>query len=93
MSCAHPCAHKNAERVVVTEANSAAVDANDAWRAGANHFQTYADPQAKFFEPADLFRRTKQLPNIGDLAAIQGSEWHQIGHGIPPLKQIENESQ
>ena len=80
-SCRLPRRTSTRSRFVVAEAKCAAVDADDAGRAAADHFQARAVAQAQFFQPANLLGRADELADLGDLAAakqrkVESSSWH-----------------
>jgi hypothetical protein len=66
----------------VAEAKRAAVDANDARRSSADHFEARARTETKLFQTADLIRRADELANLSDLAAAKKRNWDKLGHEI-----------
>jgi hypothetical protein len=83
-----PRTHHDAQRIVIAEAQRAAVDPKDARRTAADHLQECARAQTKLLQPANVSKRTNDLANLGNLTGAKGGERGELTHGRTNRSQL-----
>jgi hypothetical protein len=87
-----PRRYQQPQRVIITEAERAPIDAKDAGRSAANQLDESAGSQAQLMEPADMSGRANDFANFGGVAGAKRGERNKLAHS-KSRESVENDSQ